>query len=114
VVPAEDNQDKHSPQHKLTEEEILNAQHTNNQGQDHYATGGGVSHVERSEDGQTLLVTLRLTGNETLIVEFACPAGQCPDIIVNDQIEVDGEQGGAAEHGHFIATGFNYVKKAPR
>jgi len=114
VVPPEDNQDKQSPQHKPTEEELLNAQHTNTQGRDHYATGGGVSHVERSTDGLTLLVTLRQTGGEFLVVEFACPRGECPDIIENDQIDVDGEQGGREVQGHFIATGFSYVTKAPR
>ena len=61
-----------------------------------------------------MLVTLRLTGNEYLIVELPCPNGRCPDIVVNDQITVDGEQGGRDVQGHFIATGFNYVKKAPR
>jgi hypothetical protein len=111
VVPPEDDDDK--PRH-LTEEQQLNQQHTNAQGRDHYAVSGGVSRVERSEDGQTLLVTLRLTGNEMLIAEFACPRGECPDIVVNDQIEVDGEQGGRAEQGHFIATGFRQVTKAPR
>jgi hypothetical protein len=41
----------------------------------------------------------------------------CPDIIVGDAIEVDGEQGGSdllGQKGWFIAESFQYVKQAPR
>ena len=65
----------------------------------------------------TLLVTLKQTGGDFVVVAFACPRLECPEIIVGDQIEVDGEQGGSdlpGQKGWFIAESFNFVTKAPR
>jgi hypothetical protein len=103
-------------QSKPTEEQQLNQQHTNAGNHEQYATGGGVSHVEKTPDGLTLLVTLKQAGGASLVVAFACPGGTCPDIIVDDQIEVDGVQGDdlPEQKGWFMAESFDYVSKAPR
>ena len=47
---------------------------------------------------------------------FACPGGQCPDIIERDVIGVDGVQGGELpeQRSRFMAESFDYVTKAPR
>ena len=50
--------------------------------------------MAKSSDGGYLLVSIKTIDDEPVVVAFACPNGQCPDIIVNDQIEVDGKQGG--------------------
>ena len=50
------------------------------------------------------------------MVAFACPNGECPDIIEKDVIEVDGVQGGdlPEQKGWFMAESFDYVTRAPR
>jgi hypothetical protein len=118
VAVNDANNDDKEEKPKETEDQRRQREHTNTSSRDNWATGGGVAAVEKTPDGLMLLVSLKQSGSDTpLVVAFACPNGVCPDIIVGDAIEVDGEQGGSdlpGQKGWFIAESFEYVQKAPR
>ena len=64
---------------------------------------------ERAPDGKSLLVTIALTRNETLVVQVSCAADgatiTCSDIQVGDYLEVDGYQNGVGDpNSYFVAS----------
>ena len=92
---------------KPTEEQRQQAERTNAANLDEYRTEGHVVAVERTPDGQYLLVTIALIKNERLVVQVPCTNGRadaaCPDIQAGDYLEAEGWQGGKEEQGRFIA-----------
>jgi hypothetical protein len=80
---------------------------SNTGGNDDVHTEGNVVAVERTADGQSLLVTVAVTRGETVVVLVSCagPTGGCPDVQVGDYVSADGYQNGAGdENSYFIAS----------
>ena len=84
-------------------------QHTNRGNTHDVHTEGNVVSVEKAADGRSLLVTIALTRNETLVVQVPCSGDganvTCPDIQAGDYLEADGYQNGVGDpNAYFVAA----------
>jgi hypothetical protein len=109
--PPQDDSDK---PRKLTQEERQQRQRTNASNLDQYHTEGTVTAVERAPDGSLLLATIALGRGETLVVEIRCSPAGCPDVQVGDYLDVEGEQGGRDEAGHFLGEDVTITRAGRR
>jgi CSLREA domain-containing protein len=113
LVRNEPNDDKERK--KETEEQRQQRQHTNAGHRGDVSTEGNVVAVERASDGKSLLLTIGLTRQQTLVVQVICPDATCPDIRVGDYLEADGYQNGVGDpNGWFIAEQVTVLRNGKR
>jgi hypothetical protein len=91
---------------RRTEQQRQEYQLTNRSNKGDVHTEGNVVGVTKAPDGKSLLVTIALIRDETLIVQVPCFGdGTCYDIQVGDYLEADGYQNGVGDpNDWFVAS----------
>ena len=118
-IISANNDAKEDEKPKETEEERQQRQHTNRSGKADVHTEGNVIAVEKAAGGKSLLVTIALVRNETLVVQAPCFGDAanitCPDIQVGDYLEADGYQNGVGDpNSYFVGDNVTVLRNGKK